>query len=186
MLRLADAILPAFLISVLVPQAGAAQPVSRAAPGSALQGATGSAPQGEALFTGNTRLHNGGPACISCHNIAGVPFPGGGTLGPDLTEAYRKLGPAGTQSAMQTLYFRVMTPIYAAHPLLPAEQADLLTFLQQAESRPSFPETIPIVLLAAVILGAVFVALTGLLWRDRVKSVRRTLVRRATREEARL
>jgi hypothetical protein len=86
---------------------------------------------------------------------------------------------------MQTLYFRVMTPIYAAHPLLPAEQADLLSFLQQAESRTSFPENTPVVLLYAVVLGASFLGLTGLLWRDRVKSVRRALVRRAMREGVR-
>ena len=37
---------------------------------------------------------------------------------------------------MQTLFFRVMTPIYSAHMLAPQEQADLMTFLKQAETKP--------------------------------------------------
>lgn len=85
---------------------------------------------------------------------------------------------------MQTLYFQVMTPIYGAHPLIPEEQADLMAFLQGAESRPPSQWSTQIVLLAALLLGSVFVALTGFLWRDRVKSVRRALLQRATRQGA--
>ncbi len=107
-------------------------------------------------------------------------------MGPDLTHAYKKLGPTGMQSAMQTLYFKVMTPIYTAHPLLPGEQTDLMAFLEQAESKPQSQWTTQIVLLAALLLGSVFVALTGFLWRHRVKSVRRALVKSATRQGAAL
>ncbi|HYL38654.1 MAG TPA: hypothetical protein VEV17_22240 [Bryobacteraceae bacterium] len=85
---------------------------------------------------------------------------------------------------MQTLYFKVMTPIYGAHPLLAGEQADLMAFIEQAESRPQSQWSTQIVLLAALLLGAGLVALTGLLWRDRVKSVRRALVQRATGQGA--
>jgi len=123
---------------------------------------------------------------MSCHTAAGTPFPGGGALGPDLTHAYRKLGPHGTQSAMQTLYFNVMTPIYAAHSLTPDEQADLMAFLRQAESRQEPRWQTEIVLLIALLVGAGFILLTGFLWRDRVKSVRRALVERATGEGARV
>lgn len=105
-------------------------------------------------------------------------------MGPDLTHAYRKLGPRGTQSAMQTLYFQVMTPIYGVHPLVPEEQADLMAFLEQAESRRQSQWSTQIILLAALLLGGAFVALTGFLWRDRVKSVRRALVQRATGQGA--
>ena len=164
--------------------AGSAQPTSVVQP---IPGGTQvSALRGERLFTGDTHLRNGGPACVSCHSIAGIPFPGGGTLGPDLTRAYRKLGPRGTQSAMQTLYFQVMTPIYGVHPLGSEEQADLMAFLEQAESRRQSQWSTQIVLLAALLLGAAFVALTGFLWRDRVKSVRRALVQRATGQGASL
>ena len=143
------------------------------------------AARGEQLFSGELRFHNGGPPCISCHSIAGLGFPNGGTLGPNLTHAYRKLGPEGAQAAMQTLYFKVMTPIYEAHPLDPGEQADVIAFLMQAESRPQSQWNTQILIVAALVLGGIFITLTGLVWRGRIRSVRRTLVYRATHQGAR-
>ena len=45
---------------------------------------------GESLFQGTTRFANGGPACAACHTVGSLPFPGGGTMGPDLTHEYSK------------------------------------------------------------------------------------------------
>jgi len=148
--------------------------------------ADASAPRGEALFTGTVHLRNRGPACVACHTIGGLSFPNGGTLGPDLTNAYRKLGPAGAQAAIQTLYFRVMTPIYRAHPLFPDEQADLLAFLVQAEAKPAPQWNTQIILLIALGTSVILVVLTGLVWRRRVRSVRQTLIRRATGQGVRV
>jgi hypothetical protein len=175
---------PAFTILAIWSITGWAQPMTMAQQNSGTIEGLGS--RGKLLFTGVTRLHNGGPACISCHSIAGLSFPNGGTLGPDLTRAYEKLGPRGTQSAMQTLYFRVMTPIYSAHPLDPGEQADLITFLQQAQAKSESQWNTQILLLASLLLSGILVALTGFLWRDRVKSVRQTLVDKASRQGARV
>ncbi len=47
---------------------------------------------GMALFTGRQPLANGGPACISCHELQSAPFPGGGNLAPDLTGVFNRLG----------------------------------------------------------------------------------------------
>src|SRR5690349_6939289 len=55
---------------------------------------------GRHLFTGTVHFKNGGPACVACHNVAGLDFPGGGNMGPDLTGAYAKLGPDGLNSAL--------------------------------------------------------------------------------------
>lgn len=173
--RLADAILAASLISFLGSGIAGAQSIPT--------GALGSPSRGERLFAGYDHFRNGGPACVSCHNIAGLEFPGGGTLGPDLTGAYQKLGPNGAQSALQTLYFRVMTPIYTAHPLMPDEQIDLVAFLEQAGSGPAPKGTTYAILFAAIVLGAIFVEFTGLLWRDRVRSVRGAMVARAMRQQ---
>ena len=150
----------------------------------AAQLAPGSGARGQLLFTGAIRFRNGGPACVSCHSIAGIPFPNGGTLGPDLTHAYRKLGPEGTQSAVQTLYFPVMTPIYSAHLLSSDEQADLLAFLEQADSQAAPEGNTEIMIGASLVLAGIFLGLTGLFWRDRVRSVRAALVHRATRPAA--
>jgi mono/diheme cytochrome c family protein len=161
--------------------AGSAQPTPIAQP----IPAQASAHRGEELFTGKTRLRNRGPACISCHSVAGLPFPNGGTLGPDLTQVYKKLGPQGTQSAMQTLFFRVMTPIYSDHMLAPEEQADLMAFLEQAETKPQSQRDTQIIILAALLLGGFFVALTAFFWKDRVRSVRRALIYKTTGQGAR-
>jgi mono/diheme cytochrome c family protein len=144
--------------------------------------AQGSPQRGEQLFTGEVHFRNRGPACISCHTIAGLSFHDGGTLGPDLTHAYAKLGPRGTEAAMQTLYFGVMTPIYSEHPVVPQEQADLIALLMQSEAKPQTKWSTQILILIALLLGGVFVALTGFLWRDRVRSVRRALVDKARRQ----
>ena len=144
--------------------------------------AQGSPQRGEQLFTGEIHFRNRGPACISCHTIAGLSFHDGGTLGPDLTHAYAKLGPRGTEAAMQTLYFGVMTPIYSEHPVVPQEQADLIALLMQSEAKPQTRWSTQILILIAFLLGGVFVALTGFLWRDRVRSVRRALVDKARRQ----
>jgi hypothetical protein len=87
---------------------------------------------------------------------------------------------------MQTLFFRVMTPIYSAHMLAPDEQADLMAFLKQAETKSSPQWNTQIILLAALVLGGVFVVLTAIFWKDRVRSVRRALIYRATGHGAKL
>src|SRR6478609_1000681 len=60
---------------------------------------------GESLFRGTTRFASGGPACAACHTVADLPFPSGGTMGPDLTHEYSKVGLAGLQGSLQTLFF---------------------------------------------------------------------------------
>lgn len=156
-----------------------------AAPSShALQG---SFARGEDLFTGRTRFRNGGPACIACHSVEGLPFPNGGTLGPDLTQTFTKLGPTGTAAAMQTLYFPAMIPIYRDRQLAPQEQADLEAFFSRTATltvAPSSQITWALIL-AALVLGIIFVAITAIVWRNRVLSVRRALVARARKQGVR-
>lgn len=51
----------------------------------------GDSEAGRKLYTGETRFTNGGPACISCHDV-GVGALGGGTLGPNLMLPNEKYG----------------------------------------------------------------------------------------------
>jgi mono/diheme cytochrome c family protein len=139
----------------------------------------GSAVRGEGLFTGRIAFKNGGPPCSSCHNVSGLPFPSGGTLGPSLTREYSKLGPEGMDTALHTLFFPAMAPLYDPHPLTVAEQADLKAFFEEADSRPPAKDrTIAAVLIALGGFG-ILVLITWALWRDRLRSVRRTLVETA-------
>jgi len=143
----------------------------------------GSASRGKELFMGKVPFRNGGPPCASCHSIAGIPFPNGGTLGPDLTQAYAKLGPQGVQPAMQTLFFNVMTPIYDQHPLTAQEQSDMIAFFQEAASGRTSHWNTHIIAAIAFIGFAILLVITGVIWQDRLKSVRRTLVEKAARQE---
>ena len=147
--------------------------------------ADGDAAAGEALFVGRARTHNGGPSCASCHDAAGLPFPYGGNMGPDLTDEYSKLGPDGLRYALATLYFPAMNALFLHHPLTPAEQADLGAFFRSvADRRPIATAFAP--LLIAGFAGLVaLVVLTGLFGRGRIRSVRRALLARVAQERQR-
>lgn len=141
-----------------------------------------SADHGAALFSGRTRLQRGGPPCIACHTVAGLSFPGGGTLGPDLTHTYTKLGPEGIDAALQTLFFPAMTPLYEAHQLTPQERSDLKAFFQREDKKEAREDRITVVLIAIALCGMViFLIIAGLIWRGRLKGVRKNLVESASR-----
>ncbi len=139
----------------------------------------GSATRGENLFVGLAHFHNGGPACGECHNVAGLSFPTGGTLGPDLTHEYTKLGAAGIDAALETLFFPAMTPIYDTHPLTSQERADLQAFLQKTDVGPDAHNTTPVILLIALLGFVVLVVVMRTVWQDRLKGVRKSLLERA-------
>lgn len=132
---------------------------------------------GRNLFTGTVHFKNGGPACIACHNVAGLGFPGGGSMGPDLTGAYSKLGPDGLNSALETLYFPAMTPLFAYRPLTPDERRNLAAYFQGVNGQQSGAPTTAIGAIALVGL-LILIAATGLAGRGRVRSVRKALLER--------
>lgn len=131
---------------------------------------------GEQLFTGAMPFRNGGPACATCHSISGIRFPNGGTMGPDLTRSYAKLGELGIDATLQTLFFPTMMPIFDAHPLTPDEQRDLKAFFQQAHTRAPAADLTWAFLLLAVAGCVALLLLASLLWRRRLRGVRRALV----------
>lgn len=139
----------------------------------------GNAALGRALFTGEIPLSNGGPACAACHSTANLGFPKGGTMAPDLTHEYAKLGPEGMHYALRTLYFPAMNALFLKHQLTPQEEINLSAFFQEADR--SQPETD----MTGVFTGLAFLGLcvlVGITWnagRGRVHSVRRSLLKRA-------
>lgn len=141
----------------------------------------GSAERGEELFAGRVPFKNGGPPCAACHTVSGLSFPGGGTLGPNLTRTYSKLGPEGLSTALHTLFFPAMAPLYDRHLLTPSERSDLFAFFKQANSREVVGDHTASAAAIAVAGFAVFLFLTWVVWRDRLRSVRRTLVETALR-----
>ncbi|MGH9488850.1 MAG: c-type cytochrome [Terriglobales bacterium] len=141
----------------------------------------GSVAAGAALFSGKLRFAGGGPACIACHSTAGLPFPNGGTLGPNLTHAYTRMGAQGIDSALTTLYFPAMYPLYKTRPLTPDERANLAAFLQYSSTQPQPGTTLPVLGLALV-LFVIFMLIVGYAGRNRVLGVRRNLVASARRQ----
>ena len=144
--------------------------------------AQGDAARGKNLFTGATKLENGGPPCLSCHSIAGIGALGGGALGPDLTRAYAKYGGAtGMRSVLATLPFPTMQPIFKGRGLTASEQTDLLAFLAQA-LRSKRPGSSMGLLLGLGFGGvAVLLVLAFIVWPRRALNVRRKLVKHSRR-----
>jgi mono/diheme cytochrome c family protein len=135
---------------------------------------------GEGLFSGGIPMRNGGPACITCHTAAGTPFPYGGTMGPDLTKEYSKLGPQGIAIALKTLYFPAMNPLFKHRPLTANERKQLAAFFQSIDQRPPPPSpTVTLLLASLVVLAGLFLWTWLAVGRRRVRSVRQALLERA-------
>ena len=119
-------------IDALLAYLGVAQPSLPTAPADQA-GVVGSAERGKALFAGSQTLSGGGAACIACHDSGALDMPGGGLLGPDLTQVVQRYGgEAGLRGALGTIAFPSMVPVYRDRPLTPQEQADLAAFFQQS------------------------------------------------------
>lgn len=136
--------------------------------------------EGKALFWGEKRLKNGGPACISCHTVRGIGGLGGGQLGPDLSLVYERLnGRKGVGTWLLSPASPTMRPIFGKRPLQPDEIFPLLAVLENAAKRGGDDESagpLNFLLLGLSGAGAGLLSL-GLVWRGRFRGVRKTLVK---------
>ncbi len=133
----------------------------------------GQAAAGQALFTGQTGLANGGTPCIACHSTLGVGPAGGGVLGPDLTNVNTRLGAAGLTTALQTLPFPTMQGIFTTRPLTAQEQADLLAYLQQTDQQTVVSSALNINLFWGIGIGGalILLAIMLLFWPRQRQSI---------------
>jgi mono/diheme cytochrome c family protein len=146
-----------------------------ALPAASPEATEGDPQRGVKLFTGAVSFQRGGAPCIACHTVSGVAPLGGGFLGPDLTGIYGRLGAGGLPPLLATLPFPTMQPIYQSRPLTPTERGDLAALFRTAAGRrPADSLSRIIVLTVAGFL--LLLLLTGVVWRKRLKSVRRVLV----------
>lgn len=136
--------------------------------------------RGQAIFLGEKALLNGGPSCFSCHAVSDIGLLGGGRLGPDLTRAYERLqGRTALAAWLSAPATPMMQKTYGHRPLDPEEVLALSAFLQASVERGKNGS-------AAMLnfflfgLGGAFVGLVlfDLSWRRRLRSVRRSLVRK--------
>jgi mono/diheme cytochrome c family protein len=136
----------------------------------------GSAEMGENLFRGLVAFQKGGPPCMSCHDFARIPFPGGGNLGPDLTGVFAKFGATSMNSVLATLPFPTMRPIFDQRPLRLQEQQDLEAFFEKAGVQSLISRSVQIGLSAVGGL-IILIILAWIIWQNRLGNVRKALVR---------
>lgn len=90
--------------------------------------------EGKNLFMGGSSFINGGPACISCHNVNYVGVIPGGLLAKDLTASHSRLGgDAGLTAILNAPPFPAMTQAYNGKPITEKEIAALTAFLYKVD-----------------------------------------------------
>ncbi len=145
---------------------------------------TGDVEHGRALFMGNAHFEHEGPPCMGCHSVGDNGLLGGGSMGPNLTDVTEHrsreqiLAVLGTEADTISL---AMKPIYTDAPLTAREQADVLAFMTASKGQPETDKEIWIfgISLAGTVMG---IAAIGFVYRNRLRSVRRALVEKATAE----
>jgi cytochrome c2 len=135
---------------------------------------------GRKLYLGTQRLENKGPSCMACHRVAGEGFLGGGILGPDLTEAFGRIGGKSALAAwLMNPASRTMLPIYSKRPISENEILPLVAFLKfKAESNTVVSDVQDFNLLIIGFIGLVFcLVIIDALWRNRMRNVRKKMLK---------
>jgi ubiquinol-cytochrome c reductase cytochrome c subunit len=135
--------------------------------------------RGRDLFMGVAAFEAGAPPCASCHTVAGLGGFGGGLLGPDLTSAYGRLeGRKALGAWLAAPPSAVMQPVFKNHGLESEEILALVAVMKDAaESGAGEAESSTLsFVLSAIAVAAGLMVLFDILWRNRFRSVRRTLV----------
>lgn len=137
---------------------------------------------GRKLFSGEQRLANGGPACISCHNVVNDELMSGGLLSLDLTTAITRLGENGVHSIISNPPFPVMNASFVNNPVTSDEAFYLTAFLKSADfvssiQEPGVPQER--FLYAGIVGGIVlFVLYGGIWWNRKRKSVNHSIYKK--------
>jgi len=140
--------------------------------------------QARKLFSGDIRLINNGPACISCHNVVDDNLISGGLLAKDLTTAYSRLGgEMAVNSIITNPPFPVMAAAYAKHTITKDEAFLLTAYLYKANKDSIFQWTQKnyqsTFLKNGLITAVALFATSGILWWNRKrKSVNHFIYKR--------
>lgn len=167
------------VLAYIAKQSGSPSNAKGAAPAAAPL-PPGDAAAGRELFVGGAAFKNGGPPCMSCHSISGIGALGGGTLGPDLTNAYKDLGgDAGLASFLSSAPTPTMSAVWTRQPMTPQEIANLTAFIKEGAVAERPLDAIGKLLLMAIIALVIIVLILAMYWRRRLLGVRIPLVFRA-------
>jgi mono/diheme cytochrome c family protein len=126
--------------------------------------------EGKKYFTGEKSFFNGGPTCISCHdvNADGVV---GGYLAKDLTDVYTRLGEAGIMAMITNAPFPAMNAAYKNNPVTAPEQKNLAAFLKSVSANQPENRSSSVITFLAFGFGGFFglLILIMLIWNKRKK-----------------
>lgn len=140
--------------------------------------------RGRAIFDGTQPTAAGGPACLGCHSVSGLGGFGGGRLGPDLTDAFARLGGRKALAAwLSSPQSPTMAPAFAGRPLGDDEILALVAYLQDRAVAPGRGGGAGLYSFLAVAAGLLVAALAAFdfAWRGRFRGVRRSMVEGARR-----
>src|SRR3990170_3880972 len=129
---------------------------------------------GRKLYTGEIRFQNGGPPCISCHDI-GVGGLGGGTLGPNLMLPNEKygVGPAPTNPLIAAGWINnpatpVMGAVFSRKNVTDEEVDNLRAFFKSLPERTSSKTGVFVGVSAAGFVGVLI--FFGIIWGGRYRN----------------
>lgn len=125
---------------------------------------------GKNLFEGAV-FSNGGPACISCHNVNHSDVIAGGLLAKDLTNVHPRMGgDAGLKGILGAPPFPAMTEAYKNKPLTEKEIYALTAFLNKVNKDNNNAASVNPLLTWGFAGLAAWICVVFILWYNRKKN----------------
>ncbi len=131
------------------------------------------AKKGMSFFEGSRRFQNGGPACVTCHNVVNNTMIPGGVLAKDLTDVYSRMG-EGITAWLGAPPFPAMVSSYQNHPLTEEERSSLTAFFKYANETKDKQNSISATSFFTITgsLGLlIIIILISLIWMKRKKEM---------------
>jgi len=129
---------------------------------------------GRKLFSGESSLANGGPSCLSCHNVTNNNLMIGGLLAKDLTNVFSRMGHAGVRGILNAPPFPAMNESYNNNEITEEEIILITSFLAEAD-KVSDTQTADdgfMLYLKGGIGGLILILIiVGILWNGRKKDI---------------
>ena len=168
------------VLTYISQQSGGGAGATAAAAAPAVAYPVGDSVHGRELFVGGARFKNGGAPCMSCHSISGIGALGGGTLGPDLSNAVQQYGGvSGIENILSSLPSPTMNAVWSKDPLTPQEIADVSSFIKEASVTERPLNSIGQLALLAIVGLVILAIIIATYWRRRLLSVRIAMVTNA-------
>lgn len=125
---------------------------------------------GKKYFTGEKRFFNGGPSCITCHNVTDEGVVGG-YLAKDLTDVYVRMGEAGISAMVGNAPFPAMKNAYLNNPVTQQEMKSLSAYLKSVSANAVEDKTSSVMLFVFLGIGGFVVFLIVIMgvWSRRKK-----------------